>query len=45
MSLECHVQITKELEDELEAWKQKGRWDEQGITEQVANSGLNWACS
>jgi glutathione S-transferase len=37
------AQVRAEIEGGLNAWKEKGRWDNLGITEQVKSSGLNFA--
>ena len=39
------AQVSEELQKALGGWKEKRRWDELGITNQVKNQDYNWACS
>ncbi|KAK9805824.1 hypothetical protein WJX73_004301 [Symbiochloris irregularis] len=39
------AKINGELEAALSGWEEKGRWKDVGITDQVANTSFEWACS
>ena len=39
----CHLQVIREIEQELTKWKESGRWEEKGSLAQVAEEGHTWA--
>ena len=45
IDVDVKVQVSEELQKALGGWKEKRRWDELGITNQVKNQEYNWACS